>query len=122
MIKMIGLLKRNPDLSPEEFRRHYETRHRLIGEKYLRAHAKKYMRRYLQPFPDPITGLLPKSPYDVVLEIWYETRKAFDAANETFSRPEVAREIADDEETLFDRRENRFFFVDEVVSDLGRVE
>jgi len=32
------------------------------------------------------------------------------------SRPEVAAEIAEDEDKLFDRRYNRFFFVDECES------
>ena len=118
MIKVIGLLKRKPGMSPEAFRDYYETYHRVIGEKYLNGFAVKYMRRYLTPFADPITGSLPEQSCDVVLEIWYPDRATFDRANESFARPEVADEIATDEEKLFDRVNNRFFFVEECESSL----
>ena len=52
MFKVIGLLKRRPDLTPEAFRDYYETHHRLIGEKYLKPYATRYMRRYLSSQPD----------------------------------------------------------------------
>ncbi len=116
MIKVIGLLKRKSDLSPEEFRDYYETYHRLIGEKYLNGLAVNYMRRYLTPFADPITGNLPEQSCDVVLEIWYPDQATLDRANQTFARSEVAGEIAADEENLFDRPQNRFFFVEECES------
>ncbi len=35
-----------------EFREHYETKHRLIGEKYLKGYVTKYMRRFVDPLPD----------------------------------------------------------------------
>jgi hypothetical protein len=119
MIKVIGLLKRKPGMSPEEFRNYYETYHRVLGEKYLRPFAVRYMRRYLTPFADPITGNLPEQSCDVVLEIWYPDKATYDLAGKTFSQPEVAGEIAEDEENLFDRPSNRFFFVEEADSKLG---
>lgn len=119
VIKMIGLLKRRPGMSPEAFREYYESTHRRIGEKYLRGFAGRYMRRYLTPFPNPLTGALDEGEFDVVLEIWYPDRAAFDAANAQFAVADIAREIAEDEERLFDRGRMRFFFVDEAVSDLG---
>ena len=119
MFKVIGLLKRKPGMTMEAFRDYYESHHRLIGEKYLRDHAVKYMRRYLTPFADPLTGAAPEQPCDVVMEIWYRDRAAFEAAVATFVRPDVAAEIAADEEELFDRASNRFYFVDECESSLG---
>ena len=119
MLKVIGMLKRRAGMSPEAFREYYETHHRVIGEKYLKTFAVKYMRRYLTSFPDPITGQAGPQPFDVVLEIWYPDRAAFDRANETFVRPEVAKEIAEDEERLFDRSASRFFFVEECESTLA---
>ncbi len=119
MFKVIGLLKRKPGMSVEAFREYYETHHRVIGEKYLKHHAVKYLRRYLTPFADPLTGNQADQPCDVVMEIWYRDREAFDAAVATFVQPDVAAEIADDEEKLFDRNNNRFFFVDECESTLN---
>lgn len=120
MIKMIGLLKRRPGMSREAFHDYYETTHRRIGEKYLRGHACRYLRRYLTPFPNPLTGEVDDGEFDVALEIWYPNQAAFDAANAQFIVPEIAQEIAEDEERLFDRTRMRFFFVDESESDLNR--
>jgi len=106
-------------MSPAEFRDYYETHHKIIGEKYLRGLAIRYRRRYLTAFADPLTGSLPEQECDVVLEIWYPDRATFDKANELFSDPAVAEEIAIDEEKLFDRPRNRFFFADDVESDLS---
>ena len=61
MFKMIGLLKRRPGMSSGEFRAYYESTHRRIGEKYLRKYACNYMRRYLTPFPNPLTGETPEA-------------------------------------------------------------
>ena len=116
MLKVIGFLKRKPGMTVEDFRDYYESHHRVIGEKYLRDHAVKYMRRYLTPFADPLSGNQAEQPCDVVMEIWYRDRAAYDAAMANFVRPDVAAEIAEDEEKLFDRKYNRFFFVDECES------
>ena len=118
MFKMIGLLKRRPGMSAEAFRDYYETTHRRIGEKYLREFACHYMRRYLTAFPNPLTGITPEPEHDVLLEIWYPDRAAFELANAQFSAGDIMDEIAAEEERLFDRARMHFFFVDECVSDL----
>ena len=56
MFKTITLLKRRPGTTMAEFIDYYETHHRVIGEKYLRGHATRYVRRFLHPFPNPLTG------------------------------------------------------------------
>ncbi|MFA7554958.1 MAG: EthD domain-containing protein [Spongiibacteraceae bacterium] len=118
MYKVVGLLKKHPDLSTEAFRDYYESYHRVIGEKYLHQYASRYIRRYLNPFSDPISGQSGEHYYDVVLEIWYHDETAFQSANELFSQPDIAKEIAEDEEKLFDRGSNRFYTVSEVESNL----
>jgi uncharacterized protein (TIGR02118 family) len=103
MFKMVCLLKRRPGMSLEEFKSYYESTHRKIGEKYLPTCA-RYVRRYLTPFgANPVTGEAARPEYDVLTEIWFESREAFDAAMASLADPEVAREIAEDEERLFDR-------------------
>ena len=37
MIKLVTLLSKKPGMSREAFIAHYETHHRLIGEKYLKS-------------------------------------------------------------------------------------
>jgi hypothetical protein len=117
VIKSIGLLKRRPGMSVSEFRDYYEAKHRRIGEKYLRGFASRYFRRFLEP----ADGRSPnENEFDVILEIWYPDRDAFDRCRVHLSRPEVRAEIVADEEQLFDRSRNRFFSVVEHESDLSR--
>ena len=118
MIKVIGLLKRRPGMSVEEFRKYYESTHRVIGEKYLSGFASRYMRRYLNPSAGAAIGDDAQPDYDVILEIWYPDRAAHEAASRRLALPEVAAEIAEDEEQLFDRARNRFFVVEECESEL----
>ena len=113
MIKVIGLLKRRPGMTVAEFREYYETRHRLIGEKYLTGFASRYRRRFLDPSPDRVTGELPEAEYDVIMEIWYPDQATYEAASARLAEPEVTREIIADEERLFDRPKMRFFLVGE---------
>lgn len=119
MYKVIGLLKKNPAMTTAEFREYYERNHRVIGEKYLRGLASRYVRRYLDPFADPITGRVVEQAHDVLLEIWYNDRAAFEQAGQLFLQPAVMQEIAADEEKLFDRSASRFFAVTEVESTLA---
>ena len=52
MIKLIAPMKRRPGMSVDEFRDYYESKHRLLGEKYLAGYASKYLRRFIDPLPD----------------------------------------------------------------------
>jgi hypothetical protein len=116
MIKSIGLLKRKPGMSVQESHDYYETRHRLIGEKYLAPFASRYVRRFLEP----ADGHSPdENAFDVILEVWYEDQSAYERCGAHLSRPEVRAEIVADEEQLFDRPRNRFFVVDEHESELS---
>lgn len=119
MLKTLTLLKRRPDIDRAEFVRRYETGHRLIGEKLLRGRAVRYVRRYLLPLPNPVTGEVEDPAHDVAMEIWFADRAAYDAFLNAVSDPATAAEIVADEETLFDRTKTRFYLLDEHESDLG---
>ena len=121
MIKLVMPMKRRPGMSVEEFREYYEGSHRLIGEKYLKGYADKYMRRFVDPLPDR-EGKLYDPEYDVILEIWYPDEATFKACGLHLSSPEIAAEIREDEEKLFDMRYMRSYLVNEVESELGSVE
>lgn len=101
-------------MSVPAFRDHYEQRHRRIGEKYLRGRATRYVRRYVEKLPgmgDPA--------HDVVMEIWFPDREAFDATFRLLAEPDAAQEIAEDEERLFDRAATVSFSVVEFESEMG---
>ena len=114
MIKVVTLLFKRPDLSAEEFRDYYESHHRLLGEKYLSPHALKYIRRY------PIlAGDGAETPgFDVMMEVWFDNYYSMEAAMADMSTEAAQRELAEDEEHLFDRERTQSFIVDECESDL----
>ena len=111
-------MKRRPGMSVSEFREYYETKHRLIGEKYLTGYATRYLRRFTNPNMDR-DGQLRDPEYDVFLEIWYSDQEAYEACGKALSAPEVAKEIKEDEEKVFDMRFMRSYLVEEVESDLN---
>ena len=115
MIKVVTSLHRRPGMSTEDFRAYYENHHRLIGEKYLAGYASRYVRRYLDAAPGNADAEL---VCDVLLEIWFEDEAAYAACGERLTQPEVAAEIAADEEKLFDRSRKRSYIVTEYESDL----
>jgi uncharacterized protein (TIGR02118 family) len=115
MFKAVFLLKRKPGTTMEEFREYYETSHRKLGERVLPT-AQRYVRRYLTPFsPDP--GAPPQEPeFDVITEIWFEDRAAFETAIASLGEPSTAREIMEDEARFMDRSRIRLFTVEECES------
>lgn len=118
MIKLVMPMKRRPGMSVSEFREYYETKHRLIGEKYLTGYATRYLRRFTNPNMDR-DGQLRDPEYDVFLEIWYPDQETYEACGKALSAPEVAKEIKEDEEKVFDMRFMRSYLVEEVESDLN---
>lgn len=120
MIKLVMPMKRRPGMSIEEFREYYESKHRLIGEKYLKGYVTKYLRRFTNPLTDR-DGQMRDPEYDVILEIWYPDEETFKACGQHLSQPEIAQEIREDEEKLFDMRYMRSYLVDECESDMEAV-
>ena len=119
MFKTIALLKRRQGLTMQEFIDYYETRHRLIGEKYLRGAVTRYVRRFLHPMPNPVTGKEVEADYDVVMEMWFPDRDTFKKTMAKLATPEIAAEILEDEERVFDRAKSRLFVVEEHESDIA---
>ena len=120
MIKLIMPMKRKPGLSADEFRDYYESRHRLIGEKYLSGYATRYLRRYPQPTPGR-DGNIHEPEYDVFLEVWYKDEAAMQACGLVMRGKEAAEEILTDEENLFDKRYMQSYVVIDCESELPQI-
>lgn len=119
MIKHVGLLKRNPKLTHEQFVEHYENVHRKIGEKYLKGRVSRYIRRYLTPLVDPTYGVDDDQGCDIIMELWFENEAIYKETLAAITMPEASAEIIADEEFLFDRAANRFYTVTETESDFS---
>ncbi|MFV8816131.1 EthD domain-containing protein [Haliea sp. E17] len=120
MLKLVSLMKRKPGLSMAEFIDAYESLrdgHRLLGERYLRPHAVRYVRRFLTPVATAAHAAV-ENDYDVLMEIWFPDRYTFDAVMARLAQPDIAAEIAEDEARLFDRDSIRSFFVEEYESNM----
>ena len=92
MIKVIMPMRRREGMTIDEFREYYETKHRIIGEKYLTGYATKYIRRFTNPLPDR-SGKTYDPDFDVLMEIWYPDMETFEKCAENLQKPEIKKEI-----------------------------
>ena len=104
--KILMFLKRRPGMSVEAFRDYYENRHVKLCEKYTSG-VQRYMRRFLDPLPDPATGITEELPFDVITELWFEDEAVFQATVRYISTSAMPAEVIVDEENLFDRTKSR---------------
>jgi len=119
-MKVIILLKRRRDLTPTQFRTHYETSHVKLAEKYLGHLYSDYRRNYAVPVEGehgdaPNPGVA-DSPYDAVSEMWLKDAAAWTEMLRIISTPEISRILIEDEERFLDRAALRIFTCEEVRS------
>lgn len=110
ILKLVFLLKRRPDMTMAQFRSYYESNHRVLGEKAMPG-ARRYVRRYVQPARNPITGEAIELPFDTVMEIWWDSRADWDDLQSRMISGSLGAEIYEDEENLFASHANPVFTV-----------
>ena len=110
--KSIALLRRRADLSHEAFVAYYEDRHAPLIRSLLPAIV-DYRRNYLDRAGAFVSEGAAPFDFDVVTELWWADRAAYDAAMAVAAREDVADRIAADEENVFDRSGTRMFLVEE---------
>ncbi|MBI1179897.1 MAG: EthD family reductase [Alphaproteobacteria bacterium] len=113
-IKTITFLARKPGMSPEAFKRHYETVHVPGALKRIPALARAdYRRNYigdpLRPAPSPMG-------FDVVTEMTFANEAEYAAERKAVADPAVSKWIADDLATFVDTAKIRTYVVEECVS------
>lgn len=114
MVKIACFFKRRPDITPEAFKKYYEENHSRLVRKYLNVPGvDRYVRRYLTPMRDPISGNSPDSGFDVIMEICFQDQDTFDMFYTKPLDPDVIREFVEDEERFLDRSQLFFHVVDE---------
>ncbi len=110
-IRLCALLKRKPGMTMDDFIYHYETRHALLGERYIPSMS-GYRRLYLRPAPYPLDGSTVEAAYDVVTELSFPDQAALDDAGARFADPETMRIIVEDEARFVDPESRRLAFVE----------
>lgn len=123
MIKQVVFLKKRPDISMEEFMDYYENQHsqlaKRLGAKPSLPNAQRYVRRYITPEANPLTGEVIHPGYDCVMEIWWNTREDFEAAMKGLGDPQFLDARKEDELKLFASNSNPVCTVVEYDSPMG---
>ena len=118
MFKQVSMMKRHPSLTLEQFIELYESRHAKFGE-VLFADAKRYLRRYVHPQQNPLTGETKELDFDVIMEIWWDSEADFAAAMKALMTSDLLPAIGESGKTLFASHDNPAFSVVEYETKLG---
>jgi hypothetical protein len=117
-VKQVSVMKRHPDLTMEQFIDLYESRHARFGE-VLFKDAARYVRRYVQPMTNPLTGKVEELDFDVIMEIWWDSPEAMAAGMKGIATSGLIDEVRKSGETLFASQNNPGFTVLEYESPTG---
>jgi len=123
MIKQVVFLKKRDDMTMQEFMDYYEGRHSKLSEQLDAPpplpNAQRYVRRYVTPEPNPLTGEVIHPGYDCIMEIWWNCREDFEAAMKGLGNPEFLEARKADELQLFATNSNPVCTVVEYDSPVG---
>jgi EthD domain len=124
MFKQICFFRKRPDMTMDEFMDYYENQHsqlsKKMGLKPSIPNATRYVRRYLRPEKNPVTGEVHDSGYDCLMEIWWNSREDFEASQAIISSPERLPHTVADEKNLFASHANPIVsIIEEYDSPMG---
>lgn len=102
---------------------YYENVHSQLSKRQGRAPsipgAIRYVRRYLVPEKNPVTGEVIAPGYDCIMEIWWQCREDFEASQKLIASPERLAYIKEDEAKVFASHNNPVCSVIECDSPMG---
>lgn len=123
MLKQICFFRKRPDMSMDEFLDYYENQHSQLSKKMGRApsipNAVRYVRRYIVPEKNPVTGQVIDPGFDCIMEIWWNSREDFENSQRIISDPARLPSIKEDEAKLFASHNNPVCTVIEHDSPMG---
>jgi len=123
MLKQICFFRKRPDMTMDEFMDYYENQHSQLSRRQGRApslpNAQRYVRRYLVPERNPVTGEIHDPGFDCIMEIWWNSREDFERSQAVISDPERLPAIKEDEANLFATHANPVCTVIEYDSPMG---
>lgn len=113
MFKGIALLKRNPGLSPEQFRKHYEEVHAPLALKLVPT-VRKYVRNHITTVAFPPGAGEPE--FDCITEQWFDDVEGFQSMMD-ITASDTGRALREDMERLLDTSKTVYLLVEEVASE-----
>ena len=103
-VKVIFLLKRKADLTPQQFRAHYESSHVKLAQKYIGHLIVGYKRNYPQFAtlnPSSVPAGSQPAPYDIgydcITELWFKDEAALAEVARILGDPVIHPILAADE-------------------------
>ena len=123
VLKQICFFRKRPDMTMDEFMDYYENQHSQLSKRMGRAPAIKgaarYVRRYLVPEKNPVTGEVHDPGFDCLMEIWWNSREDFEASQRAIAAPDRIDFVREDEKNLFAGHANPVVTVIEYDSPMG---
>jgi hypothetical protein len=124
MFKQVVFFKKRPDMTMEAFIDYYENMHSKLAQRLGLSpslpNAQRYVRRYLTPEPNPLTGEPLDCGYECIMEIWWNTREDYEKAMKGLSADKKILELRlEDERQLFATNSNPVCSVTEYDSPVG---
>ncbi len=123
MFKQICFFRKHPDMTLDEFMDYYEHQHSQLSKRMGRSpsipNAVRYVRRYLTPERNPVTGEIHDPGYDCLMEIWWNSREDFENSQHIIGSPDRLDAIKADEARLFASHANPVCSVVECDSPMG---
>lgn len=113
MLKCIALLKGRADLTPQQIMDYYESSHAPLIQR-LMPEIVSYKRNFIQREGSFEFGK--SCDFDVITEIGFADREAYERFVARSAEPEIAQMIAEDEVNVFDRDATRMYIVEERAS------
>jgi uncharacterized protein (TIGR02118 family) len=107
VIKVIVLIKKKPELTAEQFRRHYEDVHAPLIDRLLPFYA-TYRRNYVD---GPARGGPSEFSWDVFTELEFASESDYEAWQAALEQPEVLEQIRADEANFLVSHETRMWVV-----------
>lgn len=119
MIKIMILIRSKPGQDAKVFADYYENRHVPLIQRHV-GHCMQEYRRNFVNWEEPLTtatlGAPAQAGFHVITEIIVKDRAAMEQMFAIAGDPQVAAEIAADEEKFVDRAASRMFIVEEKTS------
>ena len=123
MFKQICFFRKRADMTLEEFLDYYENQHSQLSKRAGRSpsipNATRYVRRYLTPERNPVTGEVIDPGFDCIMEIWWNSREDFERSQAIIGSPDRLPAIKEDEARLFASHSNPVCSVVEYDSPMG---
>lgn len=123
MFKQICFFKKNPAMSLDAFMDYYENQHSQLSKRMGKSpsipNATRYVRRYLKPEKNPVTGEIHDPGYDCIMEIWWKSREDFENSQKIIGSQERLPAVMADEAILFASHANPVCSVVEYDSPMG---